>query len=182
MTKQSSNQNSPLLYTIGLISLIALGLSIFQFSSPKKVAFVESNVLLAEYSESKEAREELNIKIEEWQGNITTLQNELEVLNNELLEKAEGWTTNQREAHLQKMQEKQQEYGRYSQAVNQKAAELETELMEPVYLTINNRIKAFGKEQDYSIIFGTVQGGNILYGDEAINITWDFINYLEGDE
>lgn len=182
MSNSLSTNTSPLLYIIAIIAIAALGLSIYQFTSPKKIAFVESNVLLEEYSESKEAREELNTKIQEWQANITTLQNELEVLNTELIENAEGWSQTKRDAHLETMQEKQQEYGRYNQAVNQKAGELETELMEPVYLTINNRIKAYGKEQGYSIVFGTVQGGNILYGDEAVNITWDFIKYLEGDE
>ena len=182
MSNSSSNQITPLLALIAVIAIAALGLSIYQFVTPKKVAFVESNVLLTEYSESKQAREELNAKVQEWQANITTLQQELEVLNNELVEKAEGWNQSQRDTHLQKMQEKQQELGRYSQAVNQKATELETELMEPVYASINNRIEAFGKENGYSIVFGTVQGGNILYGNDAVNVTWDFIKYLEGDE
>ncbi|RNC79738.1 MAG: OmpH family outer membrane protein [Balneola sp.] len=177
-----SSTNSSLLYGVLVIALIALGLSVYQFITPKQIAFVESNVLLAEYSESKEAREELNTRIEEWQANVTTLNNELEALNTELVEQAEGWSQSQRDTHLQTMQQKQQELGRYSQAVNQRAAELEAELMDPVYATINNRVEAFAKEYGYSLVFGTVQGGNILYGAETVNATWDFINYLEGDE
>ena len=164
------------------LSLVCLGLTGYMLSTSTNVAFVESNILLAEYSESKQAQEELAAKIEEWSGNVSTLQQELEALNNTLIEQAEGWSTSQREAHLQQMQAKQQELGRYSNAVNQQAAELEAELMEPVYATINNRIKAFGAQEGYSIVFGTVQGGNILYGTEAVNVTWDFIRYLEGDE
>lgn len=159
----------------------ALIFSIYQFNGSPKIAYVESNVLLAEYSESKEAREEINTKIEEWQANINTLNGELETLNTELVENAEGWSTSKREEHLGKMQQKQQELGRYNAAVNKKASELETELMEPIYASINSRMKAFGKEKGYKIVFGTVQGGNILYGDEAVNVTWEFINFLEGE-
>lgn len=164
-----------------IAATVALIFSIYQFNGSSKIAYVESNVLIAEYSESKEARGELDTKIKEWQANINTLNGELEALNTELVEKAEGWDTQKREAHVAKMQQKQQELGRYNAAVNKKASELETELMEPVYASINSRMKAFGKEKGYKIVFGTVQGGNILYGDEAINVTWDFINYLEGE-
>lgn len=164
-----------------VLAVTAVLLSLYQFNNSPKIAYVESNVLIAEYSESKEAREELDTKIKEWQANINTLNGELEALNTELVEKAEGWGTQKREEHVAKMQQKQQELGRYNAAVNKKASELETELMEPVYATINNRMKAFGKERGFKIVFGTVQGGNILYGDEAVNITWDFINYLEGE-
>ncbi len=181
MANPSSTHNI-IIYITAVLAIAALSLSLFQFFIPQKIAFVESNVLLAEYSESKEAREEINQRIQEWQANINTLNGELETLNTELVEKAEGWSTSKREGHLAKMQQKQQELARYSSAVNQKATELETELMEPVYTSINNRIKAFGKERGYKIVFGTVQGGNILYGEDAVNVTWDFINYLEGQE
>ncbi len=178
----STGPNHPLLYGVLVISILALGVSIYLLFTAHKIAFVESNVLLAEYSESKEAREELNTSIGEWEANITTLRQELDALNTRLLEQAETWSASEREEHLQAIQAKQQELGRYSQAVNQRAAELEAELMEPVYATINNRVEAFGKEYGYSLVLGTVQGGNILYGEEAINVTWEFIHYLEGDE
>ena len=178
----NSTTSSTLVIAALILSICSLGIAGYSLTNTDKVAFVESNVLLAEYSESKEAQEELNTKIEEWSANVSTLQNELEGLNNTLLEQAEGWSTREREDHLELMQQKQQELGRYSNAVNQQASQLENELMEPIYATINNRIKAFGKEEGYSIVFGTVQGGNILYGTEAVNVTWDFIRYLEGDE
>lgn len=181
MANPSSTHNI-IVYIAAVMAIAALSLSVIQFFSSQKIAFVESNVLLAEYSESKEAQEEINQRIQEWQANINTLNGELEMLNTELVKQAEDWNTSQREVHLTKMQQKQQELARYSSAVNQKATELETELMEPVYTSINNRIKAFGKERGYKIVFGTVQGGNILYGEEAVNVTWDFINYLEGEE
>ena len=181
MANPSSTQNI-IIYITAVLAISALSLSVIQFFSSPKVAFVESNVLLAEYSESKQAREEINQRIQEWQANINTLNGELETLNTELVEQAEGWSTSKREEHLARMQQKQQELARYSSAVSQKATELETELMEPVYTSINNRIKAFGKERGYQIVFGTVQGGNILYGEDAINVTWDFINYLEGEQ
>lgn len=177
----SSLSNTLVIASI-ILSLTAVGITGYTITKPPKIAFVESNVLLAEYSESKEAQEELNTKIEEWSANVTTLQNELEVLNNTLIEQAESWSTSEREAHLENMQLKQQELGRYSNAVNQQASKLESELMEPIYASINNRIKAFGEEEGYSIVFGTVQGGNILYGTEAVNVTWEFIRYLEGNE
>ncbi|MCR9133505.1 MAG: OmpH family outer membrane protein [bacterium] len=177
----SSLSNTLVIASI-ILSLTAVGITGYTITKPTNIAFVESNVLLTEYSESKEAQEELNTKIEEWSANVTTLQNELEVLNNTLIEQAESWNTSEREAHLENMQLKQQELGRYSNAVNQQASKLESELMEPIYASINNRIKAFGEEEGYSIVFGTVQGGNILYGTEAVNVTWEFIRYLEGDE
>jgi hypothetical protein len=39
-------------------------------------------------------------------------------------------------------------------------------------------MKSFGKERGYDIIFGTVSGGNILYGEDAVNITNEFLKYI----
>ncbi len=181
MTKSSTNSLNWISLSALLLAVAALVVSFFQINSIPRIAYVESNVLILEYSESKEARTELDAKIKEWQTNINTLNNELEALNTELVEKAESWSKSKREEHLGKMQQKQQELGRYNAAVNKKATELETELMDPVYTSINSRMKAFGKDRGYKIVFGTVQGGNILYGDEAVNVTWDFIKYLEGE-
>ena len=146
----------------------------------QNVGFVESNILLTEYSEAQKAREQINEKITEWDANLTTLQQELETLNQEMVEKAEQWKQSERDAHLATMREKQQEYARYNAAVSQKATELEAELMQPIYDAINTRMKDYGEAKGFDLVFGTVQGGNILYGADAVNVTEDFISYLEG--
>lgn len=163
-----------------VISCACLITMVMFLLNKQNVGFVESNILLSEYSEAQKAREQINEKINEWDANLVTLQQELEALNQEMLEKAEGWKQSERDEHLATLRQKQTEYARYNAAVSQKASELEAELMQPIYDAINTRMKDYGKSKGFDLVFGTVQGGNILYGADAVNVTEDFIQFLEG--
>ena len=77
---------------------------------------------------------------------------------------------------------KQIDYARYSKAINEKAMKLEQEIFQPVYDKLNLAIKEFGNEKGYSIILGTMDGGNILYAENSSNITNNFLEYASEKE
>jgi len=43
---------------------------------------------------------------------------------------------------------------------------------------VNSFIKEYGTQHNYNIIFGTTQGGNIVYAVDALNITDDVLKSL----
>lgn len=161
-----------------LLSVLSLGFSMYHHIGEPQIAFVESNVLMNKYVKAQANREKLDKRIQGWESNLKTLQKELQKLNREMVKEAGSWSENTKSQKMAAIKEKREEYMKYNQAVNEKAKKLEKELMQPVYNSINAQMKTFGKERGYDIVFGTVSGGNILYGEDAVNVTNDFLEFI----
>jgi outer membrane protein len=170
--------NKILIGIAGLLIIYAATLTTITFLKTPKIGYIESSVMMEKYQGAQKAREEMNTKSEEWKKNIQTLETELNQLNQEMVKDAGRWSRATLAQKQEKMQQKQQEYGRYSRAINEKAQQLEKELFTPVYNELNAKLTDFGKAKGYDIIFGTISGGNILYGDTAADVTEKFLEYI----
>lgn len=151
----------------------------FTFIKIPKVGYIETPVLMEKYPPAQKAREEINKRTEEWRKNIQTLETELNQLNQDMVQNAAKWSRSTLQQKQEKMQQKQVEYGRYSRAINEKAQQLEKDTFTPIYNELNAKLTDFGKAKGYDIIFGTVSGGNILYGDKAVDLTEKFLEYVQ---
>jgi outer membrane protein len=92
---------------------------------------------------------------------------------------ASKWSHAQLAQKEEVMKKKQSEYARYRNAINEKAQQTENEIFQPVYADINAKIADFSKAKGYDIVFGTVSGGNILYGDKAVDLTDKFLEFTQ---
>lgn len=169
--------NKVLLSVIGLLILYAAVISTLNFMNTPKVGYIDSSVLMEKYPPAIKAREDFEQKSTAWKENTKTLENEINQLNQELVEKSSQWAKDQITKRQEEIKKKQIEYQRYGNAITKKAQDLEKELFEPVYTELNNKINDFGKDEGYQIIFGTLSGGNILYGNNSTDLTQDFLAY-----
>ncbi|MBL1214651.1 MAG: OmpH family outer membrane protein [Ignavibacteriae bacterium] len=165
------------LYLVALVIIYAAIVGTLNFINAPKVGYIDSSILMEKFPSAITARAELNTKAEEWQANTKTLEDELNMMNKEILEESPKWNKKTMAAKQDEFKKKQMEYARYSKAIQKKAAELENELFQPVFTELNNKIKEFGDNQGYEIIFGTLTGGNILFAEEGSNLTDDFLSY-----
>lgn len=149
------------------------------FLQTPKIGYVDSSVLMEKYPTAIEAREKFDARMSEWNQNIKTLESEINKLNQEMVADAGKWKKNTLKEKKETLQKKQQDYVRYSRAIQEKAAKLEQELMQPVYAEINAYMKDFGDDAGYEMIFGTLAGGNILFAQDAVDLTKDFLAYAK---
>ena len=167
--------------TIGVWVLAgaALLFAVLAWVQAPRVGYVDTSVLLQQYSGAQEARAAFEQRSQEWQGNVQTLQAELGELNARLTNDA-GRLGPDNTATLQdSIRTKERELARYAQAVSGRRAELEQSLMEPVLAELNARIQDFGSEEGYDLVLGTLAGGNILYADERHDLTEELLTYLD---
>lgn len=183
--KKAQHSNIRKKWIISLIVIIAIYAAVIStinlIISPK-IGYVNSNTLLVKYKGAIEAREKIKEQTEEWQKNIRTLEIELSQLNQKILNKSDEWDKKTRKLKQEAFAKKQNELLRYSRSVNEKAAKLEQELMQPVFDTLNAYMKDFGKEHGYDMIFGTVAGGNILFAQQAYDLTDEILSYISAKE
>lgn len=162
-----------------VVVIYAAVIATLNFLNTPRIGYVNSAILLEKYPGAIAARDSLNAQLEKWNRNVKTLEEELNALNREMIARADKWDTKTLKEKKKALEKKQQDYLRYSRAVQEKAVKLEQELMQPVYDEINAYMKDFGKTYGYDMIFGTLAGGNILYAREAVDLTDDFLTYIQ---
>ena len=70
------------------------------------------------------------------------------------------------------------------QVEDQKLTEIKqnfsTNVTQQVWDRLNNYIEEYGEAHSYKIILGTQGGGNVMYANDATDITNDILNYANG--
>ncbi len=179
---KSANSNGYLkilVWVVFVLALYAVIMTTINFLTTPKVGYIDSSVLMQKYTGAIEAREEFDKETKEWEGNIKTLETELTQLNQEFMNEGSKWSKRKVAEKKKELEKKQGDYARYARAIQEKAAKREQELIKPIFDELNVYISDFGKEYNYDIIWGTVTGGNILYGKEGRNLTDEFLEYVK---
>ena len=159
------------------LASLAIVLSLLNFFNTPRIAYINSSILLQKYSAAKKAQATLDEEKKEWEDNIRTLEKEINELNKEAMEKGASWSKSKLAKFKKKLNNKQKDYFKYRSAIEEKSAKREKELMQPVFDNLNSLFEEYGKLKHYDIIFGTVAGGNILFGVDKIDITDEFLKY-----
>lgn len=140
-----------------------------------RIAYIETAKLLVGFSESAQVERELKAENEKWQSELKVLQDSL-AAHVELMSKEYDSATPQRKKELQDiLSASNQRVNNFKQANIAKMEKLHAEKMKSVIEKVNIYVQEYGKKHRYSIIFGTVQGGSILYGN---NVRYDITSEI----
>ena len=167
------NKKIQLLTTVvsGLAMIGVITLLIIQLSAPKKIAYIQTDELLAEYKGMIEAKQNYEVKAVSWQSNIDTLGKELENMVKEYEEARGSMSISERQQEEKELQQKQKQLNDYRKSIAQQAQQEDAKLTEGVLNQVNTYIKDYGKENGYKMIFGANGSGTIVYGTDAIDVT-----------
>lgn len=142
-----------------------------------KMAYVNSAEVLKRYKGAVEANKRFEEEAGKWEANIKTLQSELDSLNFLIVKESQSWNLSKKREVAEFAKKKESDFRRYSEAIQQKAASRQQELLTPVLADINNKIADYAKSEGYVMVFGTTDG-NIVYADQAVDITENVLQVL----
>lgn len=136
-----------------------------------KVAYAETSVLMAEFSEAILARKQYEEAQKEWDRNLKALNDSLMAGMQRMKSEYDRASKQGKDSLRAVLETRNDDIQRYTQAVKQKAQEKEKELMDPVLRKLNSFLEQWGKQNGYDLIFGTMSGGNILQANSGFNVT-----------
>lgn len=149
-----------------ILMILALGFWLGMPNRTSKIGYVETNVLLSQFIEAQNAQKEF-IKFQEgFDKQLRTYQDSIKQLV-QFMRKNEVQAYQLNDS-LQKLQDR---YEKFQNMVYKNSKKKEEDLMQPVLSKANVFINEWGQKKGYSMIFGTLQGGNILYADTSLNLT-----------
>ena len=143
-----------------------------------KIVVVDSQKVLEEYDGFKEAKDIYELKTKELSESFIAQRKIYESKSTEfeILEKNLGKDEKlKRQTDLAKMKESLLKSGA---VIENESSEEEQKLLQSVLNKINDFIERYGKQKGYKVILGANGQGNILYVQDAIDITPEVIQAL----
>jgi outer membrane protein len=169
------------------VVIIALAISIVSCNNNKpaaevaavKTAYVDTSVLMKEYTATKDLDAKYKAKGEEkgrqLQAEINRFKQEASNFQAQAQANGQAWAQ-QKGAELQR---REQQLGQAQQALSQQLQQEGGVEMDSLVANVKKTIKAYGKEKGYAYIYGTGDSNaSILYAEDKFDITKEIIKLL----
>ena len=163
-----------------IIALMLFTLSASGFSQ-MKLAYVNSQMVLAGYAPAIEAKKQLEAQSAKWTQELQTMTEAFQTSQQKLEQQSLLLSDAKKK---EKAQELQQTYMQIQQFQQEKwgddgeLARKEKELLQPVIDRVNEVINKVGDDGGYDFIFDAI-AGNLLYAKDAHDITQKVIDALK---
>lgn len=164
--------------------IIALSISIVSCNKPAaevkevKTAYVDTSMLMKEYTEAKDLEAKYKAKSEEkgrqLEAEINRFKQEAAGFQAQAQANGQAWAQ-QKGAELQK---REQQLGAAQQQLAQELQQESGKEMDSLVSGVKKFIKTYGKEKGYSYIYGTGDAASILYAEDKYDITKEIIKEL----
>jgi len=113
------------------------------------------------------ANEQFNNDLQIVQSNIDSLKKNYEKLK----EEESSITSKEKTEFLYQLVKAEYEYNNYRRAALQQLEKRKTAMETKIVEDINNFIEAYGKENNYELIFGATNQGSIVFGKKQKDLT-----------
>lgn len=158
------------LYTVLVLALVSC--------QQDKIGFVDNVKLMDGYQEKIEVENKFKAKAELMNKKRDSISQAFQLEYQALQTKAQGWSQKKAQEELGLLQQRSQFLGQQIQQEEQQLqAEGQTE-MDSVVSKVKKEIKAYGKANGYTYILTGGEGGSVLYGVEAKNLTTEVLKIL----
>ncbi|MEO7977868.1 OmpH family outer membrane protein [Flavobacterium sp.] len=166
-------------------ALVIIALSVLVVSCNKtaevkevKTAYVDTSVLMKEYTEAKDVEAKYKAQSEEkgrqLQAEINRFKQDAANFQNQAQANGQAWAQ-QRGAELQK---REQQLGYAQQQLAQQLQQESGVEMDSLVSGVKKFIKDYGKKNGYSYIYGTGDAATVLYAEDKYDITKEIIKAL----
>jgi outer membrane protein len=165
---------------VAAVGVLTLGLasSLEAQTAQGRIAFIDSQAILAEAPGAREAQEEFERQMENFSREIEQMETELESLITSYQQQQSTLVQSVREARESEIRQRDQRYQQRLEEMEIEAALSRQRLVEPILNRMSETIEQIRAEGSYAIIFD-VQGQSIVAADPALDLTDEVLRRLQ---
>ncbi len=159
---------------IGIIAILLLQAVNFgynYFDTKDEIVYIDNARLLNDYQGMVAARKSFETKAMSWKSNIDTLTNEVTKSIKQYEKDLARLSKKEKQRSQELIRNKQKQLQNYQQAIQQQSAQEDAKMTEEVLTKVNTFLADYGKSHHYKIIMGANTSGNIIYAEDALDIT-----------
>ncbi|CAM2010951.1 OmpH family outer membrane protein [Acanthopleuribacter pedis] len=159
-----------------VLAVAALALVLLDRATPAaapavKIGFVRTGYAMDHLNLTKEARETFQKEQAMVNENLKQMEADLAAKHETFLKEQEALQRDARLNRIKELSKLEEELNQYRANASVELGKKERAIMGPVFEVVNSRIAAFARQEGYTMIWGTLSEGNILYGDPGHDIT-----------
>lgn len=165
---------------LGMVAALMLLSTSSAAAQAARVAYVNTNQVLAEYAPAQEARQALEGARLEAESELQLLDRGLRAAVEEYQQQAMTMTPEARQARELELQNQQQALQNRTQELDIQFTERQSELLQPVMERVTAVIEEIRVEGSYALILDSASQA-ILAGDPALDLTQEVLTRLQAD-
>jgi len=168
---------------IGLVILVlaVLGTYLLGSNSQIKIGYVRSNDLIYGFKGTKSVQDKFNMQSQLYQVRLDSMIRDYHAALSQYQINLGKFSEKESQERKELIIRQEQNIQHYKSEIQDKEKEAEAKLMEGVLNQINTAVQKYGQDNDFAIIMGTTQQGNILYADSTIDVTEPILNILNNE-
>lgn len=167
------------LAALALVSLLGGATEAAAQQAGARIAFINSREILRQTPGYAAAESTFSRELETFRAEVAKLQTTLDSAATAFEQSSVMLSPTQRDARRQELQAKQNELEQQTQALQQRAATRERELLEPIQQRINTVIDALRAEGNYAAVFDlAAPGAAVVSLDTSLDITNQVVQRL----
>lgn len=144
----------------------------------EKIGYVDNVKLMDEYQQKIDVEAKFQAKAEKLGKKRDSISQAFQMEAQAFQAKAESMSQSKAQEEYAAMQQKGQYIGQQLQQEDQKLQSEGQIEMDSIVKTVKEEIKQYGKSNGYSYILGGGDGGSVLYGKEANDLTDEIVKIL----
>ena len=157
-----------------------LGFSLLALAAcqQNKIGYVDNVKLMDEYQEKVDIEEKYKLKSDAFNKKRDSLSQALQIEAQAFQAKAQSMSQKKAQEEYGLLQQKGQFVGQQLQQEEQLMQIQGQKEMDSMISKVKKEIEAFGKTNGYTYVLGGGDGGSVLYGTEAMDLTEDILKIL----
>ena len=144
----------------------------------EKIGFVDNSVLMDNYQEKKDVESRYQAKSEAYAKKRDSISQAFQLEAQALQTKTNGMSEKKAQEEYALLQQKGQFIGQQLQQEEQQLQLQGQTEIDSLVSKVKREIDAYGKANGYSYILGKGDGGSVLYGKEANDLTQEILKIL----
>lgn len=164
---------------IGIITVLVLtSTTIAQQGSPK-IGYVNSEKIISELPEAKEAQQKLEGLVKSWQDEIESRSKALQGKYEEYQKQSNMLNESAKQAKQKELVDEEQKLNQYRADKQQELALQREKVMKPIQDKVYKAIEKMAKDKKLSFVFDKANDVPLLYADPSFDYTPDVIIVLK---
>ena len=144
----------------------------------EKIGYVDSVKIMEDYEEQKENAAKFKVKTDALTKKRDSISQAFQIEMQAFQAKAQKMNQAKAQEEYGLIQQRGQFMGQQLQQEDQALTAQQQTVRDSIVSTIKKEIKAYGKVQGFSYIFGGGDGGAVLYGTDANDLTDEILKIL----
>jgi len=154
---------------------------IFTSCNETKLAYIDMEVLMKDYEATKALEISLKAKQEVMAKELDSIGAPFQLKVQQYYQNAQKMSASKRAAVEQELNQENQILQAKQQEASQILQQENIEKSDILTKRVDSLVAVYAKSKGYKLILGTSGKGNVLYGDESLNITTEVIDILNID-